>query len=105
MESREQHAEMAEAWTLEKLGFIECSPRPDLCVGTVRVVFFSKTPAHRRGATYYLEQVRHILRTLRKNNISFRTIKVDWAPETFRFIPKHERYNEHRNILYYHVFE
>lgn len=96
---------MMETWSLEKLGFIECPVQPERCVGTARVIFFSKTPIQNRSHNYYLNQMRHIFRTLRKNNIAFRTIKIDWAPETFSFIPRHERYNEIKNILYYHVFE
>ena len=88
--------------TLEELGFILCDSRK---VETVRVIFFAKTSYVMRDNNYYKNMMMHIRRTLYSKNIEYEHLIIDWSPEIFYFIPYHEKYNNIKNILYYHIQE
>ena len=92
-------------FTLEQLGFIECSNEPEFIVEIARVIFFSQTPICKRDRLYYLKMITHICNSLKKQNVHYDHIKIDWAPELFKFVPRHRHYNPQKNILYFHVSE
>lgn len=91
--------------SLEKLGFIECSLEEERHVGTVRVIFFAKTPVPMRQEGYYCKMIRHIVLNLYKKNITYDHIKIDWSPELFVFIPAHGHYSQKKDTLYHHIYE
>jgi hypothetical protein len=91
-----------ENFSLEQLGFIETNYEK---IETVRVIFFTATPIHLRKTNYYNTMVNYIRQTLDKNEICYGQLKIDWSPELFNFIPRHNHYSYGKKTLYFHVFE